>query len=80
MDINQYGYSYVIKDQSTQNKLTATYYYQLRNQNSDTLDVTISQWAIISPDEVDQIFEGLIEQAKREVTQEEAIEMLKDEI
>lgn len=80
VDINQYGYSYVIKDQSTQNKLTATYYYQLRNQNSDTLDVTISQWAIISPDEVDQIFEGLIEQAKQEVTPEEAIEMLKEEI
>lgn len=78
--INQYGYSYVIQDQTTQNKLTATCYYQLRNPNSDNLELTIYQWAIISPDEMDQILEGLIAQAKQEVTQEEAIEMLKAEI
>lgn len=80
VDINQYGYSYVIQDQSTKNKLTATCYYQLRNPNSDNLELTIYQWAIISPDEMDQIFEGLREQAKQEVTQEEAIAMLKAEI
>lgn len=80
VDINQYGYSYVIKDQSTQNKLTATYYYRLSDRGSGTLELTIYQWAIISPNETDQILEGLIEQAKQEVAPEEVIEMLKAEI
>lgn len=80
VDINQYGYSYVIKDQSTQNKLTATYYYRLSDRGSGTLELTIYQWAIISPNETDQILKGLIEQAKQEVAPEEAIEMLKAEI
>ena len=80
VDINQYGYSYIIKDQSTENKLTATYYYQLANPNSDTLELSIYQWAIITTDQVDSIMQELTSQAKQEVTQEEAIEMLKAKI
>ena len=80
VDINQYGYSYIIKDQSTENKLTAAYYYQLANPNSDTLELSIYQWAIITTDQVDSIMQELTSQAKQEVTQEEAIEMLKAKI
>lgn len=80
VDINQYGYSYIIKDQSTENKLTATYYYQLGNPNSDTLELSIHQWAIITTDQMDSIMQELTSQAKQEVTQEEAIEMLKAKI
>lgn len=80
VDINQYGYSYIIKDQSTENKLTATYYYQLANPNSDTLELSIYQWAIITTDQVDSIMQELTSQAKQEVTQEEAIEMLKAKV
>ena len=80
VDINQYGYSYIIKDQSTENKLTATYYYQLANPNSDTLELSIGQWAIITTDQMDSIMQELTSQAKQEVTQEEAIEMLKAKI
>lgn len=80
VDINQYGYSYIIKDQSTENKLTATYYYQLANPNSDTLELSIYQWAIITTDQMDSIMQELTSQAKQEVTQEEAIEMLKAKI
>lgn len=80
VDINQYGYSYIIKDQSTENKLTAAYYYQLANPNSDTLELSIYQWAIITTDQMDSIMQELTSQAKQEVTQEEAIEMLKAKI
>ena len=80
VDINQYGYSYIIKDQSTENKLTAACYYQLANPNSDTLELSIYQWAIITTDQMDSIMQELTSQAKQEVTQEEAIEMLKAKI
>ena len=80
LDVNQYGYSYIIKDQSTENKLTATYYYQLANPDSDTLELSICQWAIITTDQMDSIMAELTAQAKQEVTPEDAVEMLKTTI
>ena len=80
LDVNQYGYSYIIKDQSTESKLTATFYYQLANPNSDTLELSICQWAIITTDQMDSIMEELTAQAKQEVTPEDAVEMLKTTI
>ena len=80
LDVNQYGYSYIIKDQSTESKLTATFYYQLANPNSDTLELSICQWAIITTDQMDSIMAELTAQAKQEVTPEDAVEMLKTTI
>ena len=47
LGINQYGYSYIIPDQSTDTKLTAAYYYRLDNPESTDLVLSFTQWAPI---------------------------------
>lgn len=77
---NQYGYSYIIQDQSSETKLTAAYYYQLRNPQSSDLELTFTEWAVISPSESNRIIDELVEQTKQEMTLEEAMEILKADI
>lgn len=74
-DSNQYGYSYIIQDQSSDTKLTAAYYYQLRNPESENLELTISQWVAVDPGpEYQQHIEQILEEIKQQYTAEEAIE------
>lgn len=80
VDINQYGYSYIIKDQSTQNKLTATYYYQLRNADSNDLELTISGWAAKNLPEYQQQKAEIEAQIRKTYSEEDAIAFKKEEL
>lgn len=73
LHVNQYGYSYVIKDQTTENKLTATYYYQLRNPDASNLELTLSEYVMKNTEAYQQKLEAIREQLMREHTQEEAL-------
>ena len=73
LHVNQYGYSYVIKDQTTENKLTATYYYQLRNPDASNLELTLSEYVMKNTEAYQQKLEAIQEQLMREHTQEEAL-------
>ena len=70
---NQYGYSYIIQDQSTDTKLTATYYYQLRNPETTDLVITLSGWAGRSREEENRMMEELKQQVRQEFSEEEAL-------
>lgn len=48
---NQYGRSYLLKDKSTDTKLCATYYYQIRNPQTEDLELRLSFWAAIEDPE-----------------------------
>lgn len=75
---SQYGYSYIIQDQSTDTKLTATYYYQLRNPESSDLVITLSEWAGRSQEEEDRMIEELKQQLRQEIPEEEALAFQKE--
>lgn len=72
VDFNQYGYSYIIQDKSTDTKLAATYYYQLRNPESTDLVIGFTQWATITPEEYGQMVEDTKRQIRQEISGEEA--------
>ncbi len=76
-DINQYGYSYIIPDQSTDTKLTAAFYYQLDNPESTDLVLSFTQWAAIRLPDYEELLKQTMEQVKREVSEDEVIEQLK---
>lgn len=73
LHVNQYGYSYVIQDQTTENQLTATYYYQLRDPDESYLELTLSEYVIKNTEAYQQKLEAIREQLMREHTQEEAL-------
>ena len=73
----QYGYSFIIQDKSTDTKLTSTYYYQLRDPKSKDLEITFSQWASITREEIDQRISEIKQQLRQEIPEEEALEFKK---
>lgn len=73
LHVNQYGYSYVIQDQTTENQLTATYYYQLRDPDASYLELTLSEYVMKNTEAYQQKLEAIREQLMREHTQEEAL-------
>ena len=77
LDINQYGYSYIIPDQSTDTKLTAAFYYQLDNPESTDLVLSFTQWAPIRLSDYKELWKQTKEQVKQEFSEDEAIEHLK---
>lgn len=74
----QYGYSYIIQDKSTDTKLTATYYYQLRDRESTDLEIGFTQWASITQEEIDQQIEDIKQQLRQEIPEEEALAFQKE--
>lgn len=77
VSFGQYGYSYIIQDQSTNTKLTATYYYQYRDTDKEGLEISLSQWSEMTVQEYQQWFADTKAQLKQEVSEEEIIEYQK---
>ena len=73
LHVNQYGYSYVVQDKTTENQLTATYYYQLRDPDETYLELTLSEYIIKNTEAYQEKLEAIREQLMREHTQEEAL-------
>jgi len=69
----QYGRSYIIQDKSSDTKLTATYYYQLRDRETTNLEIVLTQWASITREEIDQQIEDIKQQLRQEIPEEEAL-------
>lgn len=77
IDFSQYGYSYIIQDQSTDTRLTATYYYQIRDTENTSLEIGFSQWTEMSVQEYQQWFVDTKQQLKQAVSEEEAFEYVR---
>ena len=75
---SQYGYSYIIQEKTTDTKLAATYYYQLRDPEDTDLEISFYQWAAISHDEYIQVFQDTKARLKQEVSEEEVIAYVKE--
>lgn len=80
VDFSQYGKSYLIREKTTSTKLTAAYYYQLRNPNTTDLVLTFYQWAAISPAEAGPLLDQFIQEAKAEIPLEEAMADMKQRL
>ena len=80
VDFSQYGYSYIIEDKTTDTKLAATYYYQIRDTENTDLEITFRQWAAISREDYIQLFKDTKQQLKQEISEEEVIENQKQSL
>ena len=78
LDFGQYGYSYIIRDQSTNTKLTASYYYQLRNPESSNLEIGFTQWASTTQEEIDRNIEEIKQALRKELSEDEALAFQKE--
>lgn len=74
---SHYGYSYIIQEQSSSTKLAATYYYQLRDRETTDLEISFTQWASVTQEEINQRIEEIKQQLRQEISEEEALEFQK---
>lgn len=77
---SQYGKKYIIQDKTTDTCLAATYYYQLRDSGDTDLEVSFSQWTAISFEEYLQLFKDTKAQLKQELSEEEIIAHVKEQM
>ena len=80
VNFGQYGKKYIIQGKSTPTCLAATYYYQLRNPENTDLEITFSQWTAISFEEYLQLFKDTKAQLKQEISEEEVINHVKEQM
>lgn len=80
VEINQYGYPYIIQERTTPTCLAVVYYYQLRNPETTDLVLTLSSGVITGSEEYRQAWAELKEQLMREVPEEEAIALKKEQL
>jgi len=80
VDCSQYGKSFLIQDKTTSTKLTAAYYYQLRDPQTRDLVLTFYQWAAVSPTEVDSLLAQFTQEAKAEIPLDQAIADMKQQL
>lgn len=80
VEINQYGYPYIIQDRTTDTCLAVVYYYQLRNPETTDLEITLSSGVITGSEEYRRTRAELKEQLMREVPEEEAIALKKEQL
>ena len=80
VEINQYGYPYIIQERTTPTCLAVVYYYQLRNPDTTDLEITLSSSVITGSEEYRRAWAELKEQLMREIPEEEAIALKKEQL
>lgn len=80
VEVNQYGYPYIIQERTTPTCLAAVYYYQLRNPETTDLELTLSSSVITGSEEYRRAWAERKEQLMREVPEEEAIALKKEQL
>lgn len=80
VEINQYGYPYIIQERTTDTCLAVVYYYQLRNPETTDLEISLSEAVVTGSDAYRQARKELKEKIRQEVPEEEAIALKKEQL
>lgn len=80
VSFGQYGRKYIIQEKTTDTCLAATFYYQLRDPAKTDLEITFSQWTAISFEEYLQLFKNTKAQLKQEISEDEVIAHVKEQM
>lgn len=75
--INQWGYEYIVRDKSGENRLTVAAYFK-RRQGSEECKLTFNPMAEIAEEEYEKTAKEVLEQVRRDYTPEEAARLVGD--
>lgn len=73
VNVNQYGYPYIIQDKTTENCLAATFYFQWDERRDNDLEIRLKSTVRYTPDEFAAIIAEDVARLKQEMPPEEAI-------
>ena len=73
VNVNQYGYPYIIQEKTTDTCLAATYYFQWEPRRGEDLEICLKMEDRYTPEEFSALIAEDVEKRKREITPEEAV-------
>lgn len=81
VEINQYGYPFIIQEKTTDTCLAASYYFKWDPRRGDALELGVrSRNDRYSSEEFAELIAEAVEKRKQEITPEEAIERIRQQI
>ena len=78
--VNLYGYPYIIREKTTDTCLAATYYFQYDPKRNENLEICLQMEERYAPEEFAALIAEDVEARKQEMTPEEAINTIRDQI
>lgn len=80
VNVNQYGYPYIIQEKTTDTSLAATYYFQWNPRREDTLEICLKMEEQYTPEEFSALIAEDVSARKQVMTPEEAMETIRSQI
>lgn len=77
VQVNQYGYPYIIQEKTTDTCLAATYYFQYNPKRNGNLEICLQMEERYTPEEFSTLIAADVEKRKQEMTPEEAVDTIR---
>lgn len=77
VQVNQYGYPYIIQEKTTDTCLAATYYFQWDPRRGDNLEICLQMEERYTPEEFSALIAEDVEKRKQEMTPQEAVDTIR---
>ena len=80
VNVNQYGYPYIIQEKTTDTCLAATYYFQWEPRRGENLEICLQMEERYTPEEFSTLIAKEVEARKQLLTPEEAVDTIRSQI
>lgn len=80
VNVNQYGYPYIIREKTTDTCLAATYYFQWEPRRGEEMEICLKLEERYTPEEFSALIAGDVEARKQLMTPQEAVETIRHQI
>lgn len=77
VNVNQYGYPYIIQEKTTDTCLAATYYFQWEPRRGEKLEICLQMEERYTPEEFNAMIAEAVEKRKQEMTPQEAVDAIR---
>lgn len=80
VNVNQYGYPYIIREKTTDTCLAATYYFQWEPRRGENVEICLKMEERYTPEEFSALIAADVSARKQVLTPEEAVEIVRNQI
>lgn len=80
VNVNQYGYPYIIREKTTDTCLAATYYFQWEPRRGENLEICLQMEERYTPEEFSALIAKDVAARKQMLTPEEAVDTIRSQI
>lgn len=80
VQVNQYGYSYIIQEKTTDTCLAAAYYFRWDPRRGENLEMTLQRQERYTPEEFEALIAADVEKLKQTMTPQDAMDRIRNNL